>query len=80
MPESRPQRVPIVQKVWNFCHTPRDDDVGYGDDLEQRTYRQALRRLWSERLALHRNWEVVKAKESLKDIETVLRLLRPLVE
>ncbi len=36
-------------------------------------YLQALRRLWSERLALHRNWEVVTAKEALKDIETLLK-------
>ncbi len=26
----------IVNKVWNFCHTLRDDGVGYGDYLEQR--------------------------------------------
>ncbi len=29
---------PIVQKVWNFCTTLRDDGVGYGDYLEQITY------------------------------------------
>jgi len=28
----------IVNKVWNFCHTLRDDGVGYGDCLEQLTY------------------------------------------
>ena len=28
----------IVNKVWNFCHTLRDDGVGYGDYLEQLTY------------------------------------------
>ena len=27
----------IVQKVWSFCHTLRDDGVGYGDYLEQLT-------------------------------------------
>lgn len=26
----------IVNKVWNFCHTLRDDGVGYGDFLEER--------------------------------------------
>ncbi len=26
----------IVNKVWNFCHTLRDDGVGYGDYLEKR--------------------------------------------
>ena len=29
---------PIIQKVWNFCTTLRDDGVGYGDYLEQLTY------------------------------------------
>jgi len=28
----------LVQKVWNFCHTLRDDGVGYGDYLEQLTF------------------------------------------
>lgn len=28
----------FVQKVWNFCHTLRDDGVSYGDYLEQLTY------------------------------------------
>ena len=28
----------LIQKVWNFCHTLRDDGVSYGDYLEQLTY------------------------------------------
>lgn len=28
----------LVQKIWNFCHTLKDDGVGYGDYLEQLTY------------------------------------------
>ena len=28
----------LVAKVWNYCHTLRDDGVGYGDYLEQLTY------------------------------------------
>jgi hypothetical protein len=28
----------LIQKVWNFCHTLRDDGVGYDDYLEQHTY------------------------------------------
>lgn len=28
----------IISKVWNFCHTLRDDGVGYGDYLDQLTY------------------------------------------
>lgn len=28
----------IVNKVWSFCNTLRDDGVGYGDYLEQLTY------------------------------------------
>ena len=29
---------PIVNRVWSFCTTLRDDGVGYGDYLEQLTY------------------------------------------
>jgi len=25
----------LISKVWSFCHTLRDDGVGYGDYLEQ---------------------------------------------
>ncbi len=28
----------LIQRVWNYCHTLRDDGVGYGDYLEQLTY------------------------------------------
>ena len=28
----------VVQKVWNHCHTLRDDGVGYNDYVEQLTY------------------------------------------
>lgn len=28
----------LVSKIWSFCHTLRDDGVGYGDYLEQLTY------------------------------------------
>ncbi len=28
----------LIQKIWNFCHTLRDDGMGYGDYLEQLTY------------------------------------------
>ena len=28
----------LTQKIWNFCHTLKDDGVGYGDYLEQLTY------------------------------------------
>ena len=28
----------LGQKVYNFCHTLRDDGVSYGDYLEQLTY------------------------------------------
>ena len=36
--QSRMNTSTLVQKVWNFCHTLRDDGVGYGDYLEQLTY------------------------------------------
>jgi type I restriction enzyme M protein len=33
----------IISKVWSFCHTLRDDGVGYGDYLEQLTYLSYLK-------------------------------------
>lgn len=27
----------ITQKIWNYCHTLRDEGIGYGDYLEQIT-------------------------------------------
>ncbi|HYX09563.1 MAG TPA: class I SAM-dependent DNA methyltransferase [Bacteroidales bacterium] len=36
----------IIQKVWNFCNTLRDDGVGYGDYLEQITYLLFLKMAW----------------------------------
>lgn len=34
----------IISKSWSFCHTLRDDGVGYGDYLEQLTYMLFLKR------------------------------------
>jgi type I restriction enzyme M protein len=31
----------IISKVWSFCHTLRDDGVGYGDYLEHLAARLA---------------------------------------
>jgi len=28
----------LVTRIWSFCHTLRDDGIGYGDYLEQHTY------------------------------------------
>jgi len=28
----------LVAKIWNYCHTLRDDGMGYGDYVEQLTY------------------------------------------
>ncbi len=28
----------IVQRLWNYCNVLRDDDVSYGDYVEQLTY------------------------------------------
>ena len=28
----------IVQKLWNYCHTLRDDGLSYGDYVKQLTY------------------------------------------
>jgi type I restriction enzyme M protein len=28
----------IVQRLWNYCNVLRDDDMSYGDYVEQLTY------------------------------------------
>jgi len=36
-------RTTLVQKLWNHCNLPRDEGMGYGDQVEQRTYLQFLK-------------------------------------
>ena len=31
------EAVPIVAKLWNYCHVLRDDGVSYGDYVQQLT-------------------------------------------
>ena len=52
----------LVQKVWNFCHTLRDDGVGYGDYLEQLTYLLFLKMAHEYSEALyHRNTHIPRS-------------------
>ncbi|MDB6136478.1 MAG: hypothetical protein JWM59_4721 [Verrucomicrobiales bacterium] len=52
----------IISKVWSFCHTLRDDGVGYGDYLEQLTYLIFLKMADEYgRAPYHRNVGVPKA-------------------
>lgn len=56
---------PIVQKVWSFCNTLRDDGVSYGDYLEQLTYLLFLKMadeytlVYNKKslIPVHYNWE-----------------------
>ena len=61
----------IISKVWSFCHTLRDDGVGYGDYLEQLTYLLFLKMAdeyskppYSRRLPVPKeyNWESLVSK------------------
>ncbi len=61
----------LIQKVWNFCHTLRDDGVGYGDYLEQLTYLLFLKMAHEyeqqpygrdSRIPKHYDWTTLRSK------------------
>lgn len=62
----------LVQKVWNYCHTLRDDGVGYGDYLEQLTFLLFLKMTHETAQAVHQdstvpveyNWESLRDKNT----------------
>ncbi|MBI5551685.1 MAG: SAM-dependent DNA methyltransferase [Desulfobacterales bacterium] len=77
----------IISKIWSFCHTLRDDGVGYGDYLEQLTYLLFLKMAdefskppYNRKLAIPKayTWESLTAKRGA-DLEghytTLLREL-----
>lgn len=77
----------VVSKVWSFCHTLRDDGVGYGDYLEQLTYLLFLKMADEYNKPPHNrnipippayNWESLKSKTGLNLEEHYSRLLREL--
>lgn len=56
----------LVQKVWNYCNTLRDDGVGYGDYLEQLTYLLFLKMAHEYSLPpYNRTTNVVKSSKSI---------------
>jgi type I restriction enzyme M protein len=68
---STPSSAGIVSKVWAFCHTLRDDGVGYGDYLEQLTYLLFLKMAheytqppYSRKMPIPKeyNWETLTSK------------------
>lgn len=77
----------IVQKIWNFCNTLRDDGVSYGDYLEQLTYLLFLKMAHEYSGPLHKkqlpipkemNWESIVDKsgdELEKHYNKILRSL-----
>lgn len=77
----------IVQKIWNFCNTLRDDGVSYGDYLEQLTYLLFLKMAHEYSGPQHKkvlpipellNWESLTAKsgdELEKHYNNILRSL-----
>jgi len=65
----------IVQKIWNFCHTLRDDGVGYGEYLEQH-YVTLLRELGQESGMLGQIF--VKAQNKIQDPAKLYKLIQML--
>lgn len=77
----------IVQKIWNFCHTLRDDGVSYGDYLEQITYLLFLKMAheYSQppysrdtHIPEQYNWESLTAKSGSELEQHYVTLLREL--
>jgi len=60
----------LVQKIWSFCDTLRDDGLGYNDYLEQLTYllflKMADENLNEFSLPTDCNWQFLKGKSKLE--------------
>ena len=77
----------IVSKVWNFCHTLRDDGVSYGEYLEQLTYLLFLKMAdeyakppYNRKSNIPKayNWESLSEKKGAELEEHYVTLLREL--
>ncbi len=77
----------IVSKVWNFCHTLRDDGVSYGEYLEQLTYLLFLKMAdeyakppYNRKSNIPKayNWESLSEKKGAELEEHYVKLLREL--
>ena len=60
----------IVNKVWNYAHVLRDDDVGYGDYVEQITYLIFLK-MADEQLVLFNENSADFAQDGLNQVADV---------
>ena len=60
----------LVQKIWSFCDTLRDDGLGYNDYLEQLTYllflKMADENLNEFNLPIGCNWQSLKSQSKLE--------------
>jgi type I restriction enzyme M protein len=60
----------LVQKIWSFCDTLRDDGLGYNDYLEQLTYllflKMADENLNEFNLPIGCNWQSLKGQSKLE--------------
>jgi len=77
----------LASKVWNFCHTLRDDGVGYGDYLEQLTYLIFLKmadeyrgKPWNRDIGIpgEYDWNSLKARKGAELEAHYIELLRAL--
>ena len=48
----------IVQKIWNFCNTLRDDGVSYGDYLEEKEQKLKEQKEKAKRDDLHKDLQI----------------------
>lgn len=72
----------LIQKIWSFCDTLRDDGLGYNDYLEQLTYLLFLKMADENKSKYNLpdicDWEILISKKGgdlLEQYETVLKTL-----
>lgn len=78
----------LIQKIWNFCHTLRDDGLGYGDYLEQLTFLLFLKMADEYVTGVHQmeksaipkglDWASLRSRSGLELEEQYLRILHEL--
>uniref|UniRef100_UPI003FA3990B class I SAM-dependent DNA methyltransferase n=1 Tax=Methylocaldum sp. GT1BB TaxID=3438963 RepID=UPI003FA3990B len=78
----------MLQKVWNFCHTLRDDGLGYGDYLEQLTFLLFLKMADEYVTGVHQakksaipeglDWASLRNRSGMELEEQYLRILHEL--
>ncbi|MGE5804840.1 MAG: type I restriction-modification system subunit M N-terminal domain-containing protein [Ignavibacteria bacterium] len=61
----------IVSKVWNYCNILRDDDVNYGDYLEQLKYFLFLKMVYEYSKPPYSRQTIIEKKYDLESLRSL---------